>query len=34
MANHGMIACGETIEKAFENCSKIEENGQKYLLTL
>jgi len=33
MANHGMIACGESLEKAFENCVKIEENGQKYLLT-
>ena len=34
MANHGMIACGETLEDAFKNCSKIEENGKKYLLTL
>ncbi len=34
MANHGMITCGENIEIAFENCVKIEENGQKYLLTL
>lgn len=34
MANHGMVACGETLEMAFENCVKIEENGQKYLLTL
>ena len=34
MANHGMIACGEDLEDAFKKCSKIEENGQKYLLTL
>lgn len=32
MANHGMIACGKDIEVAFENCSKIEENGRKYLM--
>ena len=33
MANHGMVACGEDMEKAFENCVKTEENGKKYLLT-
>ena len=27
-----MIACGKDIEVAFENCSKIEENGRKYLM--
>lgn len=31
MANHGMAACGASIEDAFENCCKIEENGRIYL---
>ncbi len=33
MANHGMVACGTSLEETFENCAKIEENGKKYLLT-
>lgn len=31
MAHHGMIACGNDIEKAFENCAALEENGKEYL---
>lgn len=34
MANHGMVACGAGLEDAFENCTKLEENGRKYLLTM
>ena len=31
MSHHGMVACGEDIEEAFDNCAKLEEYAGKYL---
>jgi L-fuculose-phosphate aldolase len=31
MSHHGMVACGEDIEDAFDNCAKLEEYAGKYL---
>lgn len=31
MSHHGMVACGENIEKAYENCVNMETCGKEYL---
>ena len=31
MSHHGMAACGASLDEAFENCKKLEENGRLWL---
>ena len=31
MSHHGMIACGEKLEDAFDHCVMMEECGKNYL---
>lgn len=33
MSHHGMAACGGSLDEAFDNCRKLEENGKAFLFS-
>ena len=33
MSHHGMASCGASLDEAFENCRKLEENGKAFLFS-
>ena len=33
MSHHGMASCGASLDEAFENCRKLEDNGKAFLFS-